>query len=79
MSSASGPRPFLQGPLPLAFAHRGGALLWPENTLTAYRGALGVCAGFVLLSMLMTLLLKETRGLNIYHQLRGQAGPAARP
>ena len=26
--------------MPLAFAHRGGALLWPENTLPAYRGAL---------------------------------------
>ncbi len=26
---------------PLAFAHRGGAALWPENTLEAFRGALG--------------------------------------
>lgn len=43
--SASGPtvpprRPFLQGPHPLAFAHRGGSLLWPENTMLSFRGAL---------------------------------------
>ncbi|HWO13545.1 MAG TPA: glycerophosphodiester phosphodiesterase [Polyangiaceae bacterium] len=29
----------LRGPLPLTFAHRGGAGLWPENTLPAFRGA----------------------------------------
>ncbi len=32
--------PALRGPLPLTFAHRGGAGLWPENTLEAFRGAL---------------------------------------
>ena len=32
-------RPFLQGTWPLAFAHRGGSLLWPENTMAAFRGA----------------------------------------
>ncbi|MFW5925293.1 MAG: glycerophosphodiester phosphodiesterase [Myxococcota bacterium] len=32
--------PYFDGPRPLAFAHRGGALVWPENTLVAFRGAL---------------------------------------
>lgn len=32
-------RPFLQGTHPLAFAHRGGSLVWPENTMLAFRGA----------------------------------------
>lgn len=30
----------LRGPSPLSFAHRGGAGLWPENTLEAFRGAI---------------------------------------
>lgn len=33
-------RPYLDAPRPLAFAHRGGAALWPENTLASFRGAL---------------------------------------
>ena len=39
-------RAFLSGSAPLAFAHRGGAALWPENTLLAFEGAisLGACA-----------------------------------
>ncbi len=32
-------RPYFQGTYPLAFAHRGGSLLWPENTMLAFRGA----------------------------------------
>ena len=32
-------RPYFQGTHPLAFAHRGGSLLWPENTMRAFRGA----------------------------------------
>jgi glycerophosphoryl diester phosphodiesterase len=36
----SSPRAFLTGEQPLAFAHRGGSLLWPENTLLAFEGAL---------------------------------------
>jgi len=39
MSSAS-QFPALRGPGPLTFAHRGGAGLWPENTLEAFRGAI---------------------------------------
>jgi glycerophosphoryl diester phosphodiesterase len=33
-------RAFLADQRPLAFAHRGGSLLWPENTLLAFEGAL---------------------------------------
>jgi glycerophosphoryl diester phosphodiesterase len=32
----------LRGPLPLTFAHRGGAGLWPENTMEAFRGAIAL-------------------------------------
>jgi glycerophosphoryl diester phosphodiesterase len=35
-------RPFLCHDAPLSFAHRGGAKLWPENTLLAFRGALAL-------------------------------------
>lgn len=34
--------PSAGGARPLGAAHRGGALLWPENSLTAFRGALGL-------------------------------------
>jgi glycerophosphoryl diester phosphodiesterase len=42
MSTAAAP-----GPTPLVAAHRGGALLWPENSLTAFRGALALGADFL--------------------------------
>jgi glycerophosphoryl diester phosphodiesterase len=32
----------LRGPLPLTFAHRGGAGLWPENTMEAFCGAIAL-------------------------------------
>jgi glycerophosphoryl diester phosphodiesterase len=32
---------------PLVAAHRGGALLWPENSLTAFRGAVALGADFL--------------------------------
>jgi glycerophosphoryl diester phosphodiesterase len=31
---------YFEGPIPLAFAHRGGANSFPENTLVAFRGAI---------------------------------------
>jgi len=36
----SGRFSYLSGNRPFGFAHRGGSLLWPENTLTSFRGAL---------------------------------------
>jgi glycerophosphoryl diester phosphodiesterase len=41
-ASARRRRRFLDADRPIAFAHRGGAALWPENTLAAFRGALGL-------------------------------------
>ncbi|HEV8615337.1 MAG TPA: MFS transporter [Methylomirabilota bacterium] len=36
----------------------------------AYRAAFAVCCGFVLASLALGFLLRETRGRNIYHELR---------
>ncbi|MBT8248542.1 MAG: glycerophosphodiester phosphodiesterase, partial [Acidimicrobiia bacterium] len=32
-------RPFFSDPTPYAVAHRGSRLLWPENTMEAFQGA----------------------------------------
>jgi glycerophosphoryl diester phosphodiesterase len=42
------------GGRPLIAAHRGGALLWPENSLTAFRGALGLGVDLVELDVHLT-------------------------
>lgn len=39
---------------PLIAAHRGGALLWPENSLTAFRGALALGADLLELDVHLT-------------------------
>lgn len=40
-------RPYLSGPRPLAFAHRGGSKLWPENTLLAFQAAIDLGFRFI--------------------------------
>lgn len=40
-------RPYLSPPAPVGFAHRGGAKLWPENTLLAFRGAIELGIRFI--------------------------------
>ncbi len=41
------PHPYLDSSRPLLFAHRGGAGLWPENTLVAFEGALALGYGYI--------------------------------
>ena len=41
------PAPVAAASRPLVAAHRGGALLWPENSLTAFRNALALGADFL--------------------------------
>jgi MFS family permease len=45
-----------------------GARVYP---VASYRGAFAICVLFVLLGAAISLLLKETRGENIHHHLRG--------
>jgi glycerophosphoryl diester phosphodiesterase len=42
MHAPLSPRAFLRGPLPIAFAHRGGSQLWPENTMLSFEKAVGL-------------------------------------
>ena len=68
-----------QGPLGVVLDARwtgataGGARVYP---LAAYHAAFSVCAAFMLVTLLIALALRETRGENIYHELAG--GAAAR-
>jgi glycerophosphoryl diester phosphodiesterase len=39
MTRARGRHPYLEGPLPIAFAHRGGAIDLPENSMPAFTAA----------------------------------------
>ncbi len=62
-----------QGPLGAVLDSRwaglavAGARVYP---LDAYRGAFGLCALFVLAASLITLFFRETRGRNIYHEIK---------
>ena len=47
-----------------------GARVYPAD---AYRAAFGVCVGFMLAAVLLGLLVKESRGRNIYAELRRRA------
>src|SRR5713101_6703580 len=48
-------RPFLAHERPLFFAHRGGSLLAPENTLVAFEGGVSYGADALELDIQMTL------------------------
>jgi glycerophosphoryl diester phosphodiesterase len=41
------PKPFLDHPGPIPFAHRGGAGDWPENTMPAFEGAVALGYSYV--------------------------------
>jgi glycerophosphoryl diester phosphodiesterase len=53
-AGVSAPRPASAARRPAVAAHRGGALLWPENSLTAFRGALGLGVDLVELDVHLT-------------------------
>lgn len=58
-----------------AGALAGGARVYPVD---AYRLAFGICAAFALAALAMTLLVRETRGRNIYEELTRGAAAAGR-
>jgi glycerophosphoryl diester phosphodiesterase len=73
-------RAFVAGERPLAFAHRGGSGLWPENTLTAFCGALELGCDAIETDLRMTRdgqlvlfhdarLERTTNGRGFLHQL----------
>ncbi|HJR50572.1 MAG TPA: hypothetical protein VJ794_05665, partial [Gemmatimonadales bacterium] len=65
-----------QGPIGARLdAHWAGALVdgVRRYPLEAYRDGFGVCAMFAAAAVLLCLLMRETRGRNIYYQLRGGA------
>ena len=39
--------PYLAGEHPIRFAHRGSRLLWPENTMEAFRGVVGLGCRYI--------------------------------
>ena len=49
----------------------GGARVYPAE---AYRAAFAVCASFLAAAVLISVFVKETRGRNIYEELRGRRG-----
>ncbi len=63
---------------------RGSRPLQPEEIakvqvgVSAYAGAFKVCAAFALIAAATSLLLRETRGQNIYHELHPHDAPAVR-
>jgi sugar phosphate permease len=67
-----------QGPIgALLDARWAGALVAGARRypVEAYRDGFGVCAAFAAAAALLCLLMRETHGRNIYHQLRGGAEP----
>jgi MFS family permease len=52
-----------------------GARVYP---VAAYAGAFKICAAFALVAAGMSLLLRETRGQNIYHELYPRDAPTTR-
>jgi MFS family permease len=58
-----------------AGAMAGGARVYPVE---AYRVAFGACAALILAAVVLTLLMEETRGTNVYAELRRRAASRRR-